>query len=105
MGPGGLKYKDNKTIGRTAAPEVEKNCSRLITNITNSWQENLLKSVGLDVHVVSHTPVDLSNVGWLASVTGGEITRWANFDFERDGRALTAKVYNSVKISVVIKVN
>ena len=42
-GPGGLKYKDNKTIGRTAAPEVEKNCSRLITNITNSWQENLLK--------------------------------------------------------------
>ena len=55
--------------------------------------------------MVSHTPVDLSNVGWLASVTGGEITRWANFDFERDGRALTAKVYNSVKISVVIKVN
>ena len=47
--------------------------------------------------MVSHTPVDLSNVGWLASVTGGEITRWANFDFERDGRALTAKVYNSVK--------
>lgn len=97
-GPGGLKYKDNKTIGRTAAPEVEKK----LFSADNEYykllaREFIEKSVGLDVHVVSHTPVDLSNVGWLASVTGGEITRWANFDFERDGRALTAKVYNSVK--------
>ncbi|RCK54706.1 SED5-binding protein 3 [Candida viswanathii] len=97
-GPGGLKYKDNKSIGRTAAPEVEK---KLFTPDNEFYKalakEFIEKSIGLDVHVVSHTPVDLSNVGWLASITGGDISRWANFNFERDGRALTAKIYNSVK--------
>lgn len=97
-GPGGLKYKDNKSVGRTAAPEVEK---KLFTQDNEFYKalakEFIEKSVGLDVHVVSNTSVDLSNIGWLASITGGEISRWANFNFERDGRALTAKIYNSVK--------
>lgn len=96
-GPGGLKYKDNKSVGRTAAPEVEK---KLFTPDNEFYKalakEFIEKSVGLDVHVVSHTSIDLSNVGWLASITGGEISRWSNFNFERDGRALTAKIYNSV---------
>ncbi|KAL6452552.1 SFB3 SED5-binding protein 3 [Candida maltosa Xu316] len=97
-GPGALKYKDNRTIGRTAAPEVEK---KLFTPDSEYYKglakEFIEKSIGLDVHVVSHTPVDLSNVGWLSSVTGGDVTRWTNFNFERDGRALSAKIYNSFK--------
>ncbi|KAG7664662.1 SFB3 [[Candida] subhashii] len=98
-GPGGLKFKDNKAVGRVAVTaEAEK---RLYTP-DNEYYKTLAKdfiskNVGIDVFVVSHVPVDLSNVGWLASVTGGEVTRWANFNFERDARSVTAKIVGSVK--------
>jgi protein transport protein SEC24 len=97
-GPGSLKYKDNKAVGRTPAPEVEQKVflpdNDYFKLLAKDFAEN---NVGLDVHVVAPTSVDLSNIGWLASVSGGSISRWANFDWERDGRALSAKFVSSVK--------
>lgn len=97
-GPGGLKFKDNQAVGRGVSGEAEK---KLFTPDNEYYKvlakDFIEKNVGLDLHVVSHVPVDLSNVGWFASVTGGEISRWPNFNFERDARALTAKIVSSVK--------
>ncbi|KAI5951512.1 SFB3 [Candida jiufengensis] len=96
-GPGGLKYKDNKAVGRTPSPEVEKRIflpdNEFYKNMTKEFVE---KSIGVDLHVVSHTPVDLSNLGYLVSTTGGEITRWTNLNYERDGRLFIAKFKNSL---------
>ncbi|KAI3403543.2 SFB3 [Candida oxycetoniae] len=91
-GPGGLKYKDNKAVGRTPSPEVEK---RIFLSDNEYWKsmtkEFVEKSIGMDLFIVSHTSVDLSNVGYLVSATGGEISRWTNLNYERDGRLFTAK--------------
>ena len=97
-GPGGLKYKDNKAVGRTLTPEAEQ---RIFVS-DNEYYKLLAKdfianNVGMDVHVVSPTSVDLSNIGWLSSISGGTVTRFPNFNFERDGRALTAKIVTSIK--------
>ncbi|KAI5957658.1 SFB3 [Candida theae] len=96
-GPGGLKYKDNKAVGRTPAPEVERKIflpdNEYYKNLTKEFVE---KSVGLDLHIASHTSVDLSNIGFLVSATGGELTRWPNLHYERDGRLFIAKFKNSV---------
>ena len=96
-GPGGLRYKDNKAVGRTPAPEVEKKIflpdNEYYKNLT---KEFLDKSVGMDLHVACHTTVDLSNIGFLVSSTGGELTRWPNLHYERDGRLFIAKFRNSV---------
>ncbi|KAI5964770.1 SFB3 [Candida pseudojiufengensis] len=96
-GPGGLKYKDNKAIGRTPTPEVEKKIflpdNEYYKNLTKNFVE---KSIGIDLHIVSHTPVDLSNLGYFVSTTGGDITRWTNLNYERDGRFFISKFKNSL---------
>ncbi|ABN64813.2 sec-24-like membrane protein involved in ER to Golgi vesicular transport [Scheffersomyces stipitis CBS 6054] len=97
-GPGALKYKDNKNVGRSPAPLMEKR----LYSVDNEYikllgRDFVEKNVGLDVHVISPTSVDLSNIGWLSSITGGTISRSSNFNFERDGRSLTAKIINSIK--------
>jgi len=96
-GPGGLRYKDNKAVGRTPAPEVERKIflpdNEYYKNTTKGFIE---KSIGLDLHVACHTSVDLSNLGFIVSSTGGELTRWPNLVYERDGRLFIAKFKNSV---------
>ncbi|CCE79674.1 Piso0_001756 [Millerozyma farinosa CBS 7064] len=95
-GPGGLKFKDNATVGRSLTGEQEMK----ILNADNEYYHSLAKDfidkfVGLDCLVISPTSVDLSNVGWLCSVTGGSVHKWSNFNFERDGPAFMAKVISS----------
>ncbi|CAI5756568.1 unnamed protein product [Candida verbasci] len=97
-GPGGLKIKDNKSIGRNPTPEIEKKLLLPDNEYVKIMGRDFVeKSIGIDIHIVSHTPVDLSNLGWLASITGGELTRWPNFSLKRDGRFLTSKLINSYK--------
>ncbi|KAK6465624.1 hypothetical protein DFJ63DRAFT_25594 [Scheffersomyces coipomensis] len=96
-GPGALKYKDNKAVGRAATAEIEKSIFLPDNDYYKALQKEFIeKGVGLDVHVVSPNSVDLSNVGWLASVSGGRLSRWPNFNLERDGRALTSRIIDSV---------
>lgn len=97
-GPGGSKLKENRNIGRNPTAEVEKK----LYSADNEYYKLLAKdlidqNVGLDVFAVANTTVDVSNIGWLASVTGGCMYKWSNFFFERDGRLLTSQIVNSVK--------
>lgn len=95
-GPGSLKYKDNKLIGRAPAPELEARVFGADSDYYKLLAKDFMGAgVGLDVHAVSPAAVDMSNVGWLASRTGGSVSRWPNFEFERDGRALVAKIASS----------
>ncbi|KAK8438675.1 COPII coat Sec23p-Sfb3p heterodimer component [Candidozyma auris] len=99
-GPGGSKLKSNNTVGRNPTADVEKR----LYSVDNEYYKLLAKdmiaqNVGLDVFAVSQTPVDVSNIGWLASVTGGKMVKWSEFDFERDSRALTAQIVRSVESS------
>lgn len=96
-GPGKLRFKDNRSVGRAPTSDAEKRTY----NPDNEYYHLLAKdfidsNVGLDVLVVSEASVDLSNIGWLCSSTGGTVTRWLNFNIERDGRQFTAKFVNSV---------
>lgn len=97
-GPGALKFKDNHAVGRSPSAEVEK---KLFLPDSDYYRllgrDFLARNVGLDVLVVSPLAVDLLNVGWLASVSGGAVHRWANFNFERDGRQFTSHLVNSVE--------
>ena len=99
-GPGSLTYKDRKNVGRAPTPEQEK----AVYNPDNEYYQLLAKdmvskNVGLECLVVSPTAVDLSNIGWLCSVSGGSVYKWSNFNFERDSRSFTAKFINSVRKS------
>lgn len=96
-GPGGLKFKDNRSVGRS--PNAETESSLLLPD--NPYYKQLSKdfisnSVGLDCFVISPVAVDLSNIGWLCSVTGGQVNRWTNFNIERDGRAFIGRFMSSV---------
>lgn len=93
-GPGGLKFKPN-SAGKNA--DAEKYL--FLPNLDSYKQlgkEMVAKSVGLDLFVVAKTQVDLANVGYLCGVTGGNITRWTNFEPERDARAFHGKFVSSV---------
>ncbi|OBA23243.1 beta-sandwich domain of Sec23/24 [Metschnikowia bicuspidata var. bicuspidata NRRL YB-4993] len=97
-GPGRSKIKQNRNVGRTQLAEAEK----ALYSPDNEYYKLLAKdflalNVGLDVFVVSDTPADLSNVGWLALVTGGSVSKWLDFVFERDGRSFTAQIVASVR--------
>lgn len=97
-GPGGSKLKENRNVGRSALAEMEKKLYSADNEYYKLLATDLVaQNVGLDVFVVATTSVDVSNIGWLASVTGGSIYKWANFNFERDGRSLTSQIVNSVK--------
>lgn len=100
-GPGGSRLKHNKTVGRNPSAEIEKK----LYSVDNEYYKLLAKdmiaqNVGLDVIAVSSTPVDVSNIGWLASATGGRIHKWADFVLDRDGRALSAQIVSSIKSSM-----
>lgn len=97
-GPGGSKVKENRNVGRTMLAEAEKK----IYSADNEYykvlaQDLVAQNVGLDVFIVATSYADMSNIGWLASVTGGRVYKWPDFNFERDGRSLTSQIVNSVK--------
>lgn len=97
-GPGGSKIKENRNVGRNPLAEAEKR----LYSPDNEYYKILAKdliaqNVGLDVFAVSETSVDLSNIGWLASVTGGNVIKWTDFVFERDGRSLSSQIVSSVR--------
>lgn len=97
-GPGSSKLKENRLVGRAQLAEAEK----ALYAPDNDYYKLLAKdmiaaNVGLDVFVVSETPSDVANIGWLASATGGNVRKWSNFLFERDGRSLTSQVVASVR--------
>lgn len=97
-GPGALKFKDNRHVGKTSSPEVEKKVFLPDSDYYKLLAKDFLKaSVGLDVLVVSPQAVDLLNVGWLANVTGGQVYKWSNFNLERDGRTFTSRFVNSAR--------
>lgn len=97
-GPGGLKFKDNNTVGRSFLPLLEH---RILLS-DNEFYKKLATDcvnmgVGVDVHVVAPTLVDMSNVGFLAASTGGRITRWPRFNIDSDGRRFTSHWVQSVR--------
>lgn len=96
-GPGGSKIKENRNVGRSASSEMEKKLYSADNDYYKILANDLVsQNVGLDVFIVATTSVDVSNIGWLASVTGGSVYKWPNFNFERDGRSLTSQIVNSV---------
>lgn len=96
-GPGGSKLKENRSVGRAPLAEAEKKLYAAENEYYKLLAKDLVaQNVGLDVFAVAATTVDMANIGWLASVTGGSIAKWSNFVFERDGRALTSQIVNSV---------
>lgn len=92
-GPGALLFKDNRAVSKALATDTEK---ALYCPDHEYWKqlakEFHQKMVGLDVHVALPTSVDLSHVGWLAASTGGVVTRFPDFVYERDARAFSAKI-------------
>lgn len=96
-GPGGSKLKENRSVGRSPLAEAEKKLYAADNEYYQVLAKDLVaQNVCVDVFVVAATMVDIANIGWLASVTGGTVAKWANFVFERDGRALTSQIVNSV---------
>ncbi|EGV60069.1 beta-sandwich domain of Sec23/24 [Yamadazyma tenuis ATCC 10573] len=96
-GPGALKFKDNKTQAATISPEVQKKVYSADNDYYKLLAKDFIKeNVGLDCLVVSQTAVDLSNIGWLCSVTGGSVFRWSNFVVERDARDFTGRFVGSI---------
>lgn len=96
-GPGGSKLKENRNVGRNPLAEAEKKLYEADNEYYRILAKDLVaQNVCLDVFVVATTVVDIANIGWLASVTGGTVAKWTNFVFERDGRALTSQIVNSV---------
>lgn len=97
-GPGRLVFKENKAVGRAVNAEAEKKLfipdNQYFKLLAKDFIE---KGVGLDVHVVSRAAVDLSNIGWLSSVAGGNVERFPNFVYDRDARSLTARIVNSIQ--------
>ncbi|CAN3374519.1 hypothetical protein DIURU_001355 [Diutina rugosa] len=96
-GPGALKFKDNRNVGRNTSDTDQK-----VYLPDNDYWLGLSKqfrkdSVGLDVHVVAPAAVDLSHVGWLAASTGGTISRVTHFSSDHDARALAARIHSSVR--------
>lgn len=97
-GPGASKIKENRNVGRSMLAEVEKKIYSADNEYYKLLASDLVaQNVGLDVFIVATTSADVSNIGWLASVTGGSVYKWANFNFERDGRSLTSQIVSSVK--------
>lgn len=97
-GPGGLRYKDTFGLTRNMPPEKEKE----LLNPDSDYYKHLAKdflerNVGLSCFVVSPTAVDLSNIGWLCFVTGGAVSRWTNFDVERDGKYFASRFIDNMR--------
>lgn len=100
-GPGRSELTAQRTVGRNPLAEMEKT----MYSPSNKYYQLLAKdmiaqNVALDVFAVAKTPVDMANLGWLASITGGYAHKFADFRAERDGRTFTSKIYNSVHKTV-----
>lgn len=97
-GPGGLRFKENRAVGRAPLAEAE----RAHANPDSPYYHQLARdclalAVSVECLVCSDASVDLLNVGWLCLVTGGAVRKWARFEFERDGRAVAAHFAASVE--------
>lgn len=96
-GPGGLSFKDPNSQAAKLSPEVQKKLYNPDSEYYKLLAKDFLKeNVGLDCFIVSTTPVDLSNIGWLCSVTGGVSYKWTNFNYERDAREFSGRFTNSI---------
>lgn len=96
-GPGSLRFKDNRSQAANISPEVQKKVYLPDSDYYKLLAQDFIKNnVGLDCLVVANTAVDLSNIGWLCSVSGGSVYRWTNFNLERDGRELSGRISGSV---------
>lgn len=100
-GPGGSVITSLRHVGRAPLAEEEKKALAP----SNKYYQLLAKdmvaqNVALDIFAISDTPVDMANIGWLASVTGGQAHKWVNFLPVRDSRAFCAKIFNSVHKTV-----
>lgn len=97
-GPGGSRIKENRNVGRSPLAEAERALYAADNEYIRLLGKDLVaQNVGLDILAVADTPTDVSNLGWLCSVTGGIMRKWTSFVFERDGRALTDQLVSSVK--------
>ncbi|RKP32745.1 beta-sandwich domain of Sec23/24 [Metschnikowia bicuspidata] len=100
-GPGRSEIKSLRAVGRNPLAEMEKE----LLSPTSKYYQLLVKdmivhNVGLDVFAVADTPIDIANLGWLASSTGGKVHKFVNFLPMRDGRSFISKVYESVHKTV-----
>lgn len=96
-GPGGLSFKDPNSQAAKLSPEVQKKLYNPDSEYYKLLAKDFLKeNVGLDCFIVSTTPVDLANIGWLCSVTGGVSYKWTNFNYERDAREFSGRFTNSI---------
>lgn len=91
-GPGSLRFKDNRAVGKLLSPEMEK----AVFCADSDYYKLLAKdfvaaNVGMDTIVITPASVDLSNIGWLTSMSGGSVYRYPDFSFERDSKAVSAQ--------------
>ena len=96
-GPGSLRFKDNRAVCKLLSPELEK----VVFTPDNDYYKLLAKdfillNVGLDTIVVTPSSVDLSNIGWLCSISGGSVYRFPDFNFERDSKVVSAQFVSCV---------
>lgn len=100
-GPGRSVITSLRNVGRAPLAEEEKKTLAP----SNKYYQLLAKdmvaqNVAVDIFAICDTAVDMANIGWLASVTGGQAHKWVNFLPVRDGRAFCAKIFNSVHKTV-----
>lgn len=96
-GPGGLKFKNEQTQAARISPEIQKQLFVADNEYYKLLAKDFIKeNVGLDCLVVSSGGVDLANIAWLCSMTGGQALKWSNFHHERDARDFSARLINSV---------
>lgn len=97
-GPGALKFKDTRTQARSLSPEVQK---QIYTPDSEYYQllarDCMAASVGIDCFAVCQTPVDMSNLAWLCTTSGGHAYKWTNFHLDRDARNVVARFVASVR--------
>lgn len=90
-GPGGLRFKENRAVGRAPLADAERAHANPDSPYYRQLAHDCLAlAVSVECLVCSDASVDLLNVGWLCLVTGGAARKWARFEFERDGRAVAA---------------
>lgn len=95
-GPGASKLKENRAVGRALAESEQRMLAADNAYYQKLAADLVAQNVGVDVFAVATTSVDVCNLGWMASVTGGNMYKYPSFNFERDGCRLTDAIVQSV---------
>lgn len=99
-GPGRSEVESLRTVGRSLVEFEKKMLAPSNKYYLLLAKDMVVQNVALDVFAIADTPVDMANIGWLASLTGGSVHKWVNYSAVRDGKSFSDKIYNSVHKTV-----